>query len=75
MEIYDVKCKRKTPYLNIRHTFTKNNRCEVNGECEMCGTTKNCFTKSKDSGKLDLHSLIGKLPSPKPGWTPTNREV
>ena len=60
MEIYCVKCKRKTPCLNIRHTTTKNDRFVVKVECEICGTTKNCFTKSKAGGKLDIHSLIGK---------------
>ena len=72
MENYCVKCKRKTPSLNIRAATTKNNRSVVKGECEICGTTKNCFTKSKAGGKLDIHSLIGKLPKPKAGWTPTN---
>ena len=71
-EIYRVKCKRKTPYLSIRYTTTKNYRSVVKGECEICGTTKNCFTKSKAGGKLDIHWLIGKLPKPKAGWTPTN---
>ena len=32
---------------------------------------KNCFTKSKAGGKLDIHSFIGKLPKPKAGWPPT----
>ena len=32
---------------------------------------KKLFTKSKDGGKLDIHSLIGKLPKPKAGWTPS----
>ena len=72
MEIYCVKCKRKTPSLNIRHTTTKNNKSIVKGNCGLCGTQKNCFTKSKAGGKLDIHSLIGKLPKPKAGWTPTN---
>ena len=52
MEIYCVKCKRKTLSLNIRHTFTKNNRSVVKGECEICGTSKNFFTPSR---KLDIH--------------------
>ena len=72
MEIYCVKCKRKTPSVNIRHTTTKNNRSIVKGECKICGTSKNCFTKSKAGGNLDIHSFIGKLPKPKAAWTPTN---
>ena len=47
MEIYCVKCKRKTPSLNIGSATTKNNRSVVKGECEIYGTAKNCFTKSK----------------------------
>ena len=74
MEIYCVKCKRKTPSLNIRPTATKNNRSVVKGECKICVTSKNCFTKSKAGGKLDVHSFIGKLPKPKAGWTPTNHK-
>ena len=72
MEIYCVKGKRKTPSLNIRHTTKKNDRYVVKGECKICGTSKNCFTKSKAGGKLDIHSLIGNLPKPKADWTPTN---
>ena len=34
--------------------------------------SKNYFTKSKAGGKLDTHSLNGKLPKPKAGWTPSN---
>ena len=52
METYCVKCKRKAPSLNIRHTTTKSNRSVVKGECKMCGTSKNCFAKSKAGGKL-----------------------
>ena len=72
MEVYCVKCKRKTPSVNIRHTTTKNNRSVVKGECKICVTSKNCFTKSRAGGKPDIHSFIGKLPKPKAGWTPTN---
>ena len=72
MKIYCVKCKRKTPSLNIRTATTKNNESVVKGERKICSTSKNCFTKSKAGGKLDVHSLIGKLPKPKAGWTPTN---
>ena len=61
IEIYCVKCKRKTPSLNIRSATTKNNRSMVKGECKICGATKNCVTKSKAGGKLGIHSLIGKL--------------
>ena len=72
LEMYCVKFKRKTPSLDTRHTTTRNNRYVVKGECKICGTTKNCFTKSKAGGKLDIHSLIAKLPKPNAGWTPTN---
>ena len=72
MEIYCVKCKRKTSSLNIRHTTTKNSKSVLKGNCQICGTLKNCFTKSKAGGKFDIHSFIGKLPKPKARWTPTN---
>ena len=72
MEIYCVKSKRKTTSLKIRQTTTKNDKSVVKGNCKIYGTSKNCFTKSKAGGKFDIHSLIGKLPRPKAGWTPTN---
>ena len=72
IEIYYVKCIRRTPSLTLRTATTKNNRSLVKGECKICGTSKNCFTNSKAGGKLDIYSLIGKLPKPKAGWTPTN---
>ena len=72
MEIHCVKSKRKTPSFHIRTATTKNNGSVVKGECKICSTSKNCFTKSKAGGKLDIHSFIGKLPKLEAGWTPTN---
>ena len=72
MEIYCVKCKRRNSVFKYKAYDHKNNRSVVKGECKICGTSKNCFTKCKAGGKLDIHSFIGKLPKPKASWTPTN---
>lgn len=42
----------------------------MKGICEVCGVKKTSFVKQPGGGKLDIHSLIGKLPKPKSGWTP-----
>ena len=64
--------QKRNSVIKYKDSNHKNNRSVVKGDCKICGTSKNCFTKSKAGGKLDIHSFIGKLPKPKAGWTPTN---
>ena len=64
--------KNKNSVFKYKANDHKNNRSVVKGECQICGTSKNCFTKSKAGGELDINSFIGKLPKPKAGWTPNN---
>jgi hypothetical protein len=49
----------------------------LKGICVVCGCKKSTFVKSTPSiegGKVDIHSLIGKLPKPKKGWTLPNHK-
>ena len=62
MEIYCVKCKKKTDTNNIEKITTKNNRMAVRGNCKICGTQKYMFMKNEGSGLFDIHKIIGKLP-------------
>ena len=55
--------------------MSKNNRWMLRGTCAICGSKKSAFVaKDFDGGKLDIHSLIGKLPKPKKGWTLPNHK-
>ena len=61
MEIYCVKCKSKTPTLDLIESVTKNNRSILKGTCEICGSKKCTFIKSKVGGDI-VSSLISKIP-------------
>ena len=52
MEIYCVKCKSKTSTLNLIESVTKNNKPLLRGTCEICGSKKCKFTKSKVGGVI-----------------------
>jgi NAD-dependent SIR2 family protein deacetylase len=60
VEIYCVKCKKKTDTLDLTQTRTKNNRNMLEGKCVKCGTIKNKFIRSAVKGG-NLLSLINKL--------------
>lgn len=68
--IYCLRCKQHTETINQMSTVSKNNRPMIKGNCKVCNTKKSSFVKSTKGGKVDIHSLIGKLPKPKNGWTP-----
>ena len=63
--MYCLKCKRKTKSNNVQQVISKNNRSMLKSTCDNCGSKKCQFT----GGKIDIHSLIGKLPRPKGGFT------
>jgi len=73
MEIYCVKEKRKTKYVPGSEEIVEakgNGRLMIRSVCSNCGITKCSFIKSNTKGGLlDLHSVIGKLPWPKGGFT------
>ena len=62
MDIYCVKCKRKTPTSNLIESHTKNNKSILKGICEICGTKKNQFTSKSKSGGDIVSSIISKIP-------------
>jgi len=64
-----MKCKRKTNTKSVLQTTSKNGRLMIKGICSACGSKKATFVKNNDGGNIDIHSLIGKLPKPKKGWT------
>lgn len=70
MEIYCVKCKTKTSTKSITEATSKNGRSMLKGVCDVCGAKKSSFIAKPSGGAVDIHSLIGKLPKPKAGWTP-----
>lgn len=72
--MYCLKCKKKTDSTNITRIVSKNNRPMLQGICTVCGNKKSAFVKSTEGGKVDIHSLIGKLPKPKRGWTLPNHK-
>lgn len=72
--MYCLKCKRKTDSTNITQVVSKNKRSMLQGICTACGNKKSAFVKSTEGGKVDIHSLIGKLPKPKRGWTLPNHK-
>lgn len=45
MELYCVKCKKKTDTMNTQISTTKNNKKIINGKCKICGINKTSFTK------------------------------
>ena len=62
MDIHCLKCKKKTPTLNLIESITKNNRPIIKETCEICGFKKNQFIhKSKTGGDI-VSSLISKIP-------------
>lgn len=63
MNIYCLKCKKKTPSLNLIQSFTKNNRAILKGTCEICGTKQNQFISKTKLGGDIVSSIISKIPA------------
>ena len=63
MDIYCMKCKRKTQTLNLIESVTKNNRPILKGTCEICKTKKNQFISKSKSGGDIVSSVISKIPT------------
>lgn len=45
MEIYCVKCRRKTPTEDIREARSAKGTPMIQGTCAVCGTKKTQFVK------------------------------
>ena len=62
MDMYCVKCRKKTPTLNLIESVTKNNKPILKGICEICGSKRSQFiSKSKKGGDI-VSSVISKIP-------------
>ena len=75
MKSYCVR-QRKFTSSNLgseKITRSKNGKLMIKSICAECGAKKSQFTKSKENqgGGIDIHKLIGKLPRPKSGFTPS----
>lgn len=64
MDIYCVKCKRKTATRGLQKKLTKNGRYYLSGTCTSCGRKKSRFISMKG------HGLIGKALGLKNGKIP-----
>ena len=72
METYCVKERKKTTCIPRTNQIikTKGNRLILRCVCANCGSIKTSFiSNQRQGGLLDVHSLIGKLPKPKGGFT------
>ena len=72
-KIYCVKCRSKTGAMTniLTETTSINGRPMRNMLGDVCGPKKTVFTSDRSTGgKLDINSLISKLPKPKSGWAP-----
>ena len=65
--MYCLRCKRKTETNNQQQVMSNGLRPRplLKSTCVQCGCKKCTFI----GGKLDIHSLIGKLPRHKGGFT------
>ena len=78
---YCVKEKKQTECVpgSEKYAKAKNGRLMMKCKCSSCGITKTKFVKNTKGGKIDIHSLIGKLPVvvelPKAGFTPGKLQI
>ena len=71
-------CVRQRKFTNSilgseKVTRSKNGKLMIKSICAECGAKKSQFMKNKENqgGSIDIHKLIGKLPRPKSGFTPS----
>ena len=58
--------------LSKNYNTAKNGKLMLKYLCSVCGSRKSKFAKAgHDGGAVDIHSLIGTIPYPNAGWTPT----
>ena len=51
MNIYCVKCKKKTNTVNIKPSLSKTNKKMVKGNCTVCNKMKSCFVSKEQIKK------------------------
>ena len=71
-------CARQRKFTNSipnseKITRSKNGKLMIKSICDECGAKKSQFIRNKENqgGSIDIHKLIGKLPRPKSGFTPS----
>ena len=63
MDIYCLRCRRKTKGLNIEPVITKNKRHLIKAVCNVCKSKKSKFVfKREVEGSGFLSSLFSKIP-------------
>jgi len=63
MELYCLKCKKKTSSTNIAEVVSKNNRKQLQAVCEVCGAKKSAFLAAK-TGNGVINTVLNKIPMP-----------
>ncbi len=61
MDLYCVKCKKRTSTNDMTTITTSNNRSALTGKCATCGIKKFRFQKKKRYGG-DIAAKLAKLP-------------
>ena len=62
MDIYCLRCRRKTKNLNIEPVITKNKRHIIKAVCNVCKSNKNKFVSKREiEGSGFLTNLFNKL--------------
>ena len=56
-----MKCKTKTPTVNMQLARSKNNRRMVVGKCEVCGGKKSQFVSAGKAEELSGSGLLSNL--------------
>ena len=51
MDIYCVKCKKKTKSTNIKYELSKNNKHMIKGNCSVCKNKKSQFISAENAKK------------------------
>lgn len=54
MELYCLKCKKKTDTLNLTKTTSKNGRNLLKGECKICNSIKNQFVSARLNSEIEV---------------------
>src|SRR5258706_394471 len=79
---YCLKCRQNTGDSMISEesvSFTTKTGKRVSRRvrksiCSSCHGKKTQFIKNIEGGKIDIHTIIGKLPKPRGGWTLPNHK-
>ena len=71
MKSYCVKCKKQTSNVSEKYKTSKNGKLMLKSICSVCGSRKSQFVNGRVGSGVDVHKMIGKIPRPKAGFTPS----